>query len=71
MMVEMGKNKKTADPELEQLEKRITAIENKLKNGKIFVLKGAADIEEIADVIEARLQIRPICHIRRPKEESE
>ena len=56
------KNKKTADPELEQLEKRITAIESKLKDGRIFVLKGAADIGESVDVIEARLRIRPICH---------
>ena len=49
------------------LEKRIAAVERLLESGKVFVLKGAADIEEIVDAEEARLQVRPI---RKQEEET-
>ena len=45
---------------IEQLEKRIAKIEEQLKNGKILVFKGVADIEDIVDVVEARLEVRAI-----------
>ena len=60
-------DKKTAAPTLEQLEKRIAAVERLLESSKVFVLKGAADIEEIVDAVEARLQVRPI---RKQEEET-
>lgn len=51
---------KPAAQSIEQLEKRIAKIEEQLKNGKILVFKGVADIEDIVDVVEARLEVRAI-----------
>ena len=54
---------------IEQLEKRIARIEEQLKNGKILVFKGVADIEDIVDVVEARLEVRDISCRRNLKTE--
>ena len=51
---------KPAAQSIEQLEKRIAKIEEQLKDGKILVFKGVADIEDIVDVVEARLEVRAI-----------
>ena len=58
--MEMEEKEKPAAQSIEQLEKRIARIEEQLKNGKILVFKGVADIEDIVDVVEARLEVRAI-----------
>ena len=59
-MVDKLLKEKPAAQSIEQLEKRIAKIEDQLKNGKILVFKGVADIEDIVDVVEARLEVRAI-----------
>lgn len=59
-MVDKLLKEKPAAQSIEQLEKRIAKIEEQLKNGKILVFKGVADIEDIVDVVEARLEVRAI-----------
>lgn len=58
--MEMEEKEKPAAQSIEQLEKRIAKIEEQLKDGKILVFKGVADIEDIVDVVEARLEVRAI-----------
>ena len=59
-MVDKLLKEKPAAQSIEQLEKRIAKIEGQLKDGKILVFKGVADIEDIVDVVEARLEVRAI-----------
>lgn len=59
-MVDKLLKEKPAAQSIEQLEKRIAKIEEQLKDGKILVFKGVADIEDIVDVVEARLEVRAI-----------
>ena len=59
-MVDKLLKEKPAAQSIDQLEKRIAKIEEQLKNGKILVFKGVADIEDIVDVVEARLEVRAI-----------
>ena len=59
-MVDKLLKEKPAAQSIEQLEKRIAKIEEQLKNGKILVFKGVADIEDIVDVVEAWLEVRAI-----------
>ena len=59
-MVDKSLKEKPAAQGIEQLEKRIAKIEEQVKDGKILVFKGVADIEDIVDVVEARLEVRAI-----------